>query len=117
MAISNKPLVWLPFAAGGMIAALLLPAVMLVVLADSLGLLAPEALGHARVHAFAAHPLAVLALFGAIAAVLWHAAHRLRMTAQDLGVRAATPRRWLARGCYLMAALATLGLAAVLLGL
>jgi fumarate reductase subunit D len=117
MAISNKPLVWLPFAAGGMIAALLLPAVMLVVLADSLGLLAPEALGHGRVHAFASHPLAALVLFGTIAAVLWHAAHRLRMTAQDLGVRGAGARRWLARGCYLLAALATLGLAAVLVGL
>jgi len=30
MSISNKPLLWLPFAGGGMLAALLLPALMLV---------------------------------------------------------------------------------------
>lgn len=117
MARSNKPLIWLPFAAGGMLAALLLPAAMLVLLADGFGLLAPAALEQARVVAFVSQPLVAVALFAAITLVLWHAAHRLRMTVQDLGVRAEHPRRWLARACYLLAALATLALAAVLLAI
>ena len=117
MAISNKPIVWLPFAAGGMLAALLLPALMLVLLADGLGLFAPTALGHARVLAFVGHPLVALGLFVGLTLVIWHAAHRLRMTVQDLGVRAPQPRRWLAWICYLLGAAGTLALAAVLLAL
>ncbi|PIV32400.1 MAG: fumarate reductase subunit D, partial [Lysobacterales bacterium CG02_land_8_20_14_3_00_62_12] len=51
MSISNKPLLWLPFAGGGMLAALLLPALMLVLLLDSLGMLSTAALAHERVRA------------------------------------------------------------------
>ena len=36
--------------------------------------------------AFAHHPLGKLILFGAVALPAWHAAHRLRMTAHDLGL-------------------------------
>lgn len=117
MAVSNKPVVWLPFAAGGMLAALLLPAVMLVLLLDGFGVLAPGALAHARVLAFVAHPLAAVALFASIVLIVWHAAHRLRMTAQDLGVRAPGPRRRLARACYLLAAIGTVMAAGALLAL
>jgi fumarate reductase subunit D len=115
MAVSNKPLIWLPFAAGGMLAALLLPALMLLVLLDGLDLVPAAVLAHDRVHALVAQPLVAVAVFAVLALVLWHAAHRLRMTVQDLGVRNPAPRRWLARACYLLATLGTIALALVLL--
>jgi len=117
MSISNKPLLWLPFAAGGMLAALLVPALMLVFLLDSLHVLASADLAYARVLAFASHPLVRIALFGSIALLLWHAAHRLRMTLQDLGVRTAGPRQWSARLCYGAASVGTLALAWAVLAL
>ena len=36
--------------------------------------------------AFAHNPLGKLILFGTVALPAWHAAHRLRMTAHDLGL-------------------------------
>lgn len=117
MARSNKPLIWLPFAAGGMLAALVMPVVALVLLLDALGVLPVAALDHARLAAFAGHPLTRLAVFAVIGLTFWHAAHRLRMTAQDLGVRARGARRVLAWTCYLLAAAGTLALAIALLAL
>lgn len=114
MSISNKPLLWLPFAGGGMLAALLLPALMLVLLLDGLGVLPDAALAHERVSAFVGRPLVVVVGFVFIALVIWHAAHRLRMTLQDLGVRDAGARRLSARICYSAATLATVALAWVL---
>ena len=114
MAVANKPLIWLPFAAGGMLAALLLPALILVLMLGSSGLLGSGALAHARVHDFVAHPLVAIALFSVLALVLWHVAHRLRMTVQDLGVRRHGPRRVLAWCCYLLASAGTVALAAAL---
>jgi len=107
MSMSNKPLVWLPFAAGGMLAALVLPACMLLVLLVGLGALPPETLAFERVRAFAANPLGGLGLFLVLTLLIWHAAHRFRMTVQDLGVRATGARRVVAWACYLAAALGT----------
>jgi fumarate reductase subunit D len=117
MAVSNKPLIWLPFAAGGMLAALLMPAIMLIFLLDGLGMLAPAALDHARVLGVLSQPLVAVAVFATITLILWHAAHRLRMTVQDLGVRNPGPRRWLAWICYLLATVGTVALAAALIAL
>lgn len=117
MAVANKPIIWLPFAAGGMLAALFIPVLMLVLLLGSLGLLAPDALDHARVLGFVAHPLIAIALFAVLTLVMWHAAHRFRMTVQDLGVREHGPRRVLAFLCYLLATIGTLALAAALIAL
>lgn len=108
MSISNKPLLWLPFAAGGMLAALLVPAMMLVFLLDSLHAFPSANLGYERMLAFAAHPLARIAWFGIVALLLWHAAHRLRMTLQDLGVRTPGARLLSARLCYGAASVGTL---------
>lgn len=84
MARSNKPLLWLPFAGGGLVAALLTPVLILIT-----GVLVP--LGFVHLHyetiaAFAHNPIGKVVLFGAVALPLWHAAHRLRMTAHDLGL-------------------------------
>src|SRR6516165_3160472 len=84
MARSNKPLLWLPFAAGGLVAALIIPVLILIT-----GILMPPAmlpLPYEKIAAFAHNPLGKLILFGAVALPAWHAAHRLRMTAHELGL-------------------------------
>jgi fumarate reductase subunit D len=83
MARSNKPVLWLPFAAGGLIAALIIPVLILIT-----GVLLPLGVVHLpyeKMAAFAHNPLGKLILFGTVAFSAWHAAHRLRMTAHDLG--------------------------------
>ena len=87
MAISNKPLVWGPFAAGGTLTAFLTPALILLTLLAALGH-APDLLAYDRLHAFAGHWLAKLAIAGTVFLSLWSAAHRLRITCTDLGIRA-----------------------------
>jgi fumarate reductase subunit D len=84
MARSNKPLLWLPFAGGGLVAALVIPVLILITgVLMPLGLLP---LPYEKMAAFAHNPLGKLILFGAVALPAWHAAHRLRMTAHDLGL-------------------------------
>jgi fumarate reductase subunit D len=84
MARSNKPLLWLPFAAGGLVAALIIP--VLIVITGVLLPLGLMPLPYEKIAAFAHHPIGKLILFGTIALAAWHAAHRLRMTAHDLGL-------------------------------
>ena len=84
MARSNKPILWLPFAAGGLVAALIIPVLILIT-----GVLMPlgvASLSYDKMLAFAHNPLGKLILFGVIAFPAWHAGHRLRMTAHDLGL-------------------------------
>ena len=84
MARSNKPMLWLPFAGGGLVAALITPVLILIT-----GVLVPLGILHLHyetIAAFAHHPIGKLILFGVVAAPVWHAAHRLRMTAHDLGL-------------------------------
>ena len=84
MARSNKPILWLPFAGGGLIAALITPVLILIT-----GVLVPLGVIHLHyetIAAFAHHPIGKLILFVAVALPAWHAAHRLRMTAHDLGL-------------------------------
>lgn len=104
MAKSNKPLLWLPFAAGGTLAAFVLPAVMLALLLAALGVLSPDSVEHGRLAAFAGSLSGKAVLLVGLMLPLWHAAHRLRMTLQDLGVRRRATRKWVARLCYLGAA-------------
>lgn len=108
MSLSNKPILWLPFAAGGMLAALLVPALMLVFVLDALQLVPAANLDYQHVHAFVGNPLVRIVLFGVITLLLWHAAHRLRMTVQDIGARSHGARRLTARLCYGSAMLANL---------
>jgi fumarate reductase subunit D len=89
MAISNKPIVWGPFAAGGTLTAFLTPVLILLTLLAALGH-APDLLAYERLHAFAAHGLGKAALIVVIFLSLWSVAHRLRITLYDLGVRADT---------------------------
>lgn len=89
MAISSKPIVWAPFAAGGTVTAFLTPVLMLLTLLAAFGY-APDLLAYERLHAFAGHWLVKVAVAGVVFLSLWSAAHRLRITCYDLGVRADT---------------------------
>jgi fumarate reductase subunit D len=86
---SNKPIVWGPFAAGGTLTAFLTPVLVLLTLLAALGH-APELLAYDRLHALASHWFAKLAIAATVFLSLWSAAHRLRITCYDLGVRADT---------------------------
>jgi fumarate reductase subunit D len=115
MAKSNKPIVWSLFAGGGMLAAFLLPAMIFITgLAVPLGLLPEDALGYDRMLAFAGNPIGKLVLFGAIFLLLWHAAHRLRMTLHDLGIRSG---RIAMLSCYGLAGLGSIVAVVVLLNI
>lgn len=86
MAKSNKPIFWSLFAAGGTLAAFLAPVLVLLFLLAALGY-APSLLSYTQLHAFAAHWFGKLFLWGVISLFLWHAAHRLRVTLHDFGLR------------------------------
>ena len=86
MAKSNKPIFWGLFAAGGTLTAFMTPVLILLTLMAALGYV-PGLLTYEQLHAFAAHWFGKLFLFGVIALSLWHAAHRLRVTLHDFGVR------------------------------
>ena len=89
MARSNKPIVWGPFAAGGTITAFVTPVLILLTLLAALGA-TPELLAYDRLVAFMRHGLVKAAAVAVVFLSLWSAAHRLRITCYDLGVRADT---------------------------
>ena len=79
---SNEPFLWSLFSSGGMIAALLLPILILLFgLAIPLGWV--EAPSYENLHALVRHPLTRLILFGLCSLPLFHGAHRFRFTLYD----------------------------------
>jgi fumarate reductase subunit D len=112
---SNKPIIWGLFAAGGTVAAFVLPVLILITcLAVPLDLLSTEALSYAHLIELMQHPLSKLVTFGVLFLVIWHAAHRMRITAHDLGVRNDTLTMII---CYGIAAAGTLLALAALSGI
>jgi len=112
MARSNKPMLWLPFAGGGLVAALIIPVLILIT-----GVLVPLGVLHLRyetVAAFAHNPIGKLIVLGAVALPVWHAAHRLRMTAHDLGLGGGTAIK---AACYGTAWLLILAAAGALIAI
>ena len=86
--VSNKPIIWGLFAAGGTITALLTPVlILLFALAVPLGFLPAEMFNYARIEIMLANPLVKLVVFGILFLSLWHAAHRMRITVHDFGLR------------------------------
>src|SRR5438132_1251609 len=107
MARSNEPLWWAPFMAGAGVAALLMPATILITsVAVALGWIDEGSLWR-----LLANPFVRLYLFVLISLALFHAAHRLRFILIDLGLKAA--RNVIAVLCYASAIVGTL-LAALL---
>jgi fumarate reductase subunit D len=106
MTQSNKPIVWGLFAAGGTVAAFVVPVLILITcLAVPLGLLPADTLSYRRVAELLQHPFSKLVSFALLFLIIWHAAHRMRITAHDLGIRSDTMVMLL---CYGIASAGTL---------
>jgi fumarate reductase subunit D len=105
MATSNKPVIWGLFAAGGTLAALVVPVLILIsCLGVPLGLLSPDVLSYEHLLGLLQNPFSKLITFGTLFLIIWHAAHRTRITAHDLGIRKDT---LVAFVCYGIAAIGT----------
>jgi fumarate reductase subunit D len=77
-----EPFLWMLFSAGGVLSALLMPAlVFLFGVAFPLGWLSPPS--HAHLLAVVGHPLSRIALFVLCTLSLFHWAHRFRYTLYD----------------------------------
>jgi fumarate reductase subunit D len=94
-----EPVIWVLFGTGMMVAALLYPGWLLMVgLAEPLGVLSPDALSYERALRLAAHPIGRLVLAAAIALPLWGGAHHVRHVAIDFGGIARDA--WFGALCY-----------------
>jgi fumarate reductase subunit D len=102
MAKSNEPFWWALFGAGGMVAALVMPIVIVITgIAVAAGWVTED-----RLWQLLSHPLTKIFLFVVIAFPLFHWAHRFRFTLVDLGLKSA--RGAVAVACYGSAILGTL---------
>lgn len=112
---SNAPIFWLLFGAGGMLAALFGPVLVLITgVAVPLGLLPAGTMNYHGMRALATNPLGKLALFALIMLFLWHAAHRIYHSLHDIGVHGGPVAKLLTYG---IAMAGTLLAAVVLLSL
>jgi fumarate reductase subunit D len=94
---SNEPLFWSLFSGGGMLAALLVPVLILVT-----GFLVPaKAVTFGRLHEIFTNPVGRVVLFGLAALIFFHWAHRFRHVLIDVGLRRFSLA--LAVVCYLTA--------------
>ena len=98
MARSNEPFWWSLFAAGGVVAAFLVPVHIMLT-----GIVVPagwgrESFEYHRILALVSHPLSRLYLFVLISLPLFHWAHRFRFTLIDLGLKGG--RGLVAVACY-----------------
>jgi len=87
---SNEPIFWSLFGAGGMLAALIGPALVFITgIAVPFGLiLAPDTLSYGNMLAFSQHWAGKVFLLAVIALFLWHAAHRIAILLHDFGIHA-----------------------------
>jgi fumarate reductase subunit D len=84
----KEPFWWGMFSLGGVVAALLVPIHIFVDgLAVPLGLLDPEALGYEHMRQLIAQPWVKVYLFVLVVLPLYHAAHRVRFSLYELGMR------------------------------
>ena len=106
---SNEPFWWAMFGAGGMITALLLPVLIILT-----GFVVPAGgVEFDQLDTLFNNPLVRLIILGVAFLSFFHAAHRIRHTLKDLGLRsAATP---LAVVCYAAALAGTIWAAMVVL--
>jgi fumarate reductase subunit D len=89
---SNAPIFWSLFGAGGMLSALIGPALVFITgIAVPLGfLLGKDAMSYPRMLHFAGNWAGKAFVFAVIALFLWHAAHRIFHSLHDLGIRTGT---------------------------
>lgn len=113
MARSREPALWSLFSAGGMVTALVFPALVAVLwIAPALDWI-PE-LSFERAARLAGHPAARAALFVTLTLAFFHWAHRFRYTLYD-GLQLYHLNRLIAVLTYGAAGVLTLGAAAVTL--
>ena len=104
------------FSAGGVVAALLVPVhILLQGLAVPLGAIDPAALAHERMQALIASPLVKIYLLILLVLPLYHAAHRIRFTLYELGIRAHLPVAVVCYGAALAGTVASVWILLVLL--
>lgn len=94
---SNEPLFWSLFSAGGMLTALLTPAMIIV----TAFLVAANDVSFARLHDVVSNPIGKVVLFGLASLTFFHWAHRFRHVLIDVGLRRFNVA--LAAVCYLAA--------------
>ena len=96
---SHAPLVWVLFGAGGMLAALLGPALVFITgIAVPLGWpLRSELMTYPRMLAVAQHGWARGLLFAIVGLFAWHAAHRIFHSLHDVGIPTGTAAKLI---CY-----------------
>lgn len=94
---SNEPLFWSLFSAGGMLTALLTPALIIV----TGFLVAANDVTFSRLHDVVSNPFGKVVLFGLASLTFFHWAHRFRHVLVDVGLRRFSLQ--LALGCYLAA--------------
>ena len=88
MAKSNEPIWWSLFSAGGMIAAMVLPILIIITgILVPFGLAGDDPLNIKRIHSAVSHPFIKLVLFTVISLPLFHWAHRFRFTLVDVGLK------------------------------
>lgn len=109
---SVGPVFWLPFGAGGMLAALFGPALVLIT-----GIMIPHGWGvPARLNsydnalAFARNPIGKVVLLALIALLFWHAAERLFLTLKDMRAGPVPLLRWFTYGSAALLSVLTVGL-------
>jgi fumarate reductase subunit D len=85
---SNKPIFWSLFGAGGMLSALIGPALVFTTgIAVPLDwLISRNAMSYDRVHAFAASGFGKIAIAAVISLFLFHGCHRMYHALHDFGV-------------------------------
>jgi fumarate reductase subunit D len=106
---SVAPIFWLMFGAGGMLAALVGPALVMMT-----GLVVPTGVGnsttitdYAHAIAFAQHPFGKLVLLAVISLFGWHGAERIYLTLKDMHLGPKFTLAWLSYGSAGAVTLAT----------
>lgn len=113
MSKSNEPIFWSLFAAGGVVAALFIPILILITgIVIPFALVGDEPFTYGRIQGAVSHPVIKLLLFVLIALPLFHWAHRFRFVLIDLGLHKA--RSPIAVLCYGTAIVGTILTAIVL---
>jgi len=113
---SNAPIFWGLFGAGGMLAALFGPMLVLITgIFVPLGLVLPAGtMSYEKMLPFAQNFIGKGFIFAVIALFLWHAAHRIYHSLHEIGIHAGFGAKI---ACYGVAFVATVISAVVLLGL
>jgi fumarate reductase subunit D len=104
------PVFWLLFGAGGMLAALFGPALIILT-----GIMAPHGWGvparfadYTHVLAFARHPIGKLIILVVIALFFWNGAERIFLTLKDMHAARLLPLRWATYGVAALLSLLTI---------